>query len=148
MCVVQFSYALVSDFCCLDSALTVTIDSYFWQQWPLWPELYGLYFNVLQGKSSEWGVSCEISSHYTSLFTSRQVSPFYAYFVVHLPKLLFTSLPLAAIGAIIDHRIRSLLIPSISFVFLLSFLGHKEWRFLVYVIPVFNVAAARGAAYL
>ncbi|KIP11676.1 glycosyltransferase family 22 protein [Phlebiopsis gigantea 11061_1 CR5-6] len=111
--------------------LTVIVDSYFWQQWPLWPELYGLYFNVIQGKSSEWGVS-----------------PFYAYFTTHLPKLLLASLPLVLIGAITDHRIRSLLIPSISFVFLLSFLGHKEWRFLVYVIPVFNVAAAQGAAYL
>ena len=45
------------------SALTVTVDSYFWQQWPLWPELYGIYFNVFQGKSSEWGVraSCLVS---------------------------------------------------------------------------------------
>ncbi len=38
------------------SALTVLVDSYFWQQWPLWPELYGIYFNVFQGKSAEWGV--------------------------------------------------------------------------------------------
>lgn len=32
------------------------IDSYFWKQWPLWPELHGILFNVIQGKSSEWGV--------------------------------------------------------------------------------------------
>ncbi len=38
------------------SALTMLVDSYFWQQWPLWPELYGVYFNVFQGKSAEWGV--------------------------------------------------------------------------------------------
>ena len=37
-------------------ALTVLVDSYFWQRWPLWPELYGIYFNVVQGKSAEWGV--------------------------------------------------------------------------------------------
>lgn len=37
-------------------ALTVVVDSYFWQKWPLWPELYGIYFNVVQGKSAEWGV--------------------------------------------------------------------------------------------
>ena len=38
-------------------AITVLVDSYFWQQWPLWPELYVVYLNVILGKSSEWGVS-------------------------------------------------------------------------------------------
>ena len=38
-------------------AITVAVDSYFWNQWPLWPELYGLYFNVYLGKSADWGVS-------------------------------------------------------------------------------------------
>lgn len=47
----------MSDFHSSNVVLTVIVDSYFWQQWPLWPELYGLYFNVIQGKSSEWGVS-------------------------------------------------------------------------------------------
>lgn len=84
----------------------------------------------------------------TFRYIFTQVSPFHAYFAVHLPKLLLTSSLLAVIGAIVDHRIRTLLLPSISFVFLLSFLGHKEWRFLVYVVPVFNVAAAKGATYL
>ena len=37
-------------------ALTVFIDSYFWSTFPLWPELHGLYFNVYQGKSADWGV--------------------------------------------------------------------------------------------
>lgn len=40
----------------LYTASTVMIDSYFWKQWPLWPELHGILFNVIQGKSSEWGV--------------------------------------------------------------------------------------------
>ena len=39
------------------TALTVVVDSYLWQHWPPRPELYGVYFNVVQGKSSEWGVS-------------------------------------------------------------------------------------------
>ena len=38
------------------SAATVLTDSYFWQRWPLWPELYGIYFNVIEGKSADWGV--------------------------------------------------------------------------------------------
>ena len=48
-----------------NTALTVLVDSYFWQQWPLWPELYGIYFNVIQGKSSEWGVSRHPNPHNT-----------------------------------------------------------------------------------
>jgi hypothetical protein len=35
--------------------VTVLIDSYFWDQWPLWPELFSIYFNVYEGKSAEWG---------------------------------------------------------------------------------------------
>ncbi|SRR6266702_373782 len=38
------------------AALTVLIDSYFWDHWPLWPELFSIYFNVYKGKSVEWGV--------------------------------------------------------------------------------------------
>ncbi|KAI0094379.1 Alg9-like mannosyltransferase family-domain-containing protein [Irpex rosettiformis] len=112
-------------------ALTVTVDSFFWQQWPLWPELYGIYFNVVQGKSAEWGVS-----------------PFHSYFTAHLPNLLTTSTFLSAVGALIDGRIRSLLLPVLAYVLLLSGLGHKEWRFVVYVVPIFNIAAARGASWL
>lgn len=111
--------------------LTTLLDSYFWQQWPLWPELYSIYFNVYQNKSAEWGVS-----------------PFHAYFSVHLPKLLLSSAPLAAIGFLVEPRVRSLLISPLVFVGLMSFLGHKEWRFVVYVIPLFNIAAARGAYWL
>jgi hypothetical protein len=29
----------------------------------MWPELYGVYFNVYEGKSSEWGVSCGFLLH-------------------------------------------------------------------------------------
>ncbi|EIN10091.1 alpha-1,6-mannosyltransferase subunit [Punctularia strigosozonata HHB-11173 SS5] len=109
-------------------ALTLIVDSYFWQSVPLWPELAGLYFNVYQGKSADWGVS-----------------PFHTYFTAHLPKLLLSAFPLALLGLAIDHRVRQLLLPSICFVFLISGLGHKEWRFVVYVVPPFNIAAARGA---
>lgn len=74
-----------------------------------------------------------------------QVSPPRTYFTSYLPKLLLGSLPLSIIGIIVDPRIRSLLLPALSFVGLMSKLGHKEWRFIVYVVPIFNVAAARVA---
>ncbi|KAG1841030.1 glycosyltransferase family 22 protein [Suillus subalutaceus] len=112
-------------------ALTVTVDSYLWNQWPLWPELYGIYFNVYQGKSSDWGTS-----------------PVHAYFFSHLPKLLLGSLPLAVLGAALDSRVRALMFPPVLFIVLISCLGHKEWRFIIYVVPFFNVAAARGARWM
>lgn len=33
------------------------VDSYFWSQPLMWPEFSGIYFNVYEGKSAEWGVS-------------------------------------------------------------------------------------------
>ncbi|CAI4216173.1 unnamed protein product [Parascedosporium putredinis] len=37
-------------------AVSVPIDSYFWQK-PLWPELWGFYFNAILGSSSDWAVA-------------------------------------------------------------------------------------------
>ncbi|EJT76422.1 alpha-1,6-mannosyltransferase subunit [Gaeumannomyces tritici R3-111a-1] len=36
--------------------VSVPLDSYFWQR-PLWPELWGFYYNAVLGSSSNWGVS-------------------------------------------------------------------------------------------
>ncbi|QRV89538.1 glycosyltransferase family 22 protein [Ceratobasidium sp. AG-Ba] len=43
------------------------------------------------------------------------------------------------------RSVRALLAPFLAFVLLVSGLGHKEWRFVVYVVPMVNVAAAVGA---
>jgi alpha-1,6-mannosyltransferase len=77
-----------------------------------------------------------------------QTSPAYAYFLSHLPRLLLGSLPLAVLGVALDTRVRTLIIPPIMFIGLISGLGHKEWRFIVYVVPLFNIAAARGARWM
>ncbi|KAH9481156.1 putative Dol-P-Man:Man(7)GlcNAc(2)-PP-Dol alpha-1,6-mannosyltransferase [Psilocybe cubensis] len=111
--------------------LTLFVDSYFWNKSLLWPEFSGIYFNVIEGKSSEWGTS-----------------PPLTYITSYLPKLLLGALPLSIIGFAIDHRIRSLLLPSMAFIALISNLGHKEWRFIIYVVPIFNVAAARGSKWM
>ncbi|KAI9463196.1 alpha-1,6-mannosyltransferase subunit [Lactarius psammicola] len=109
-------------------ALTVSIDSYFWDRWPLWPELFSIYFNVYEGKSTEWGVS-----------------PFWTYLTTFLPRLLMATELFIPIGFIQDARIRALVQPALLFTLLMSFLGHKEWRFVVYVVPLLNIAAAHGA---
>lgn len=113
-------------------ALTVSVDTYFHaNRTPIWPEFSGIYFNVVQGKSAEWGVE-----------------PAHAYFTQHLPKALMSSVTLWIVGAIADGRVRTFMLPVLGFLLLISGLGHKEWRFVVYVIPVFNVAAAKGLRWL
>lgn len=62
-----------------------------------------------------------------------------------MPKLLLSSTFLVPIGFLADSRLDALVIYSFSFVTCLSFLGHKEWRFIIYVVPLLNIAAARGA---
>ncbi|TNY20313.1 Alg9-like mannosyltransferase family-domain-containing protein, partial [Rhodotorula diobovata] len=109
-------------------ALSFVVDTHFWLSptW-LWPEGQAFLFNVVEGKSSEWGVS-----------------PRSYYFLSALPKLLHLSLVPALFSLFSDRRTRRLLIPCLAFVALLSGLAHKEWRFVVYVVPAFTVAAAAG----
>lgn len=106
-------------------ALTIAVDSYFWQTFWLWPEGIVFYFNAILNKSSEWGTM-----------------PFYAYFVMFLPRLLMISYPLAMVGFCRYARVRRLLAPSLVYITLFSMLPHKEWRFIMYTIPVFTAAAA------
>lgn len=142
---------------------TTLIDTYFWQDlshksannifgvlatslrgvtaeprsYPLWPELHGLLFNVVEGKSSEWGVS-----------------PWHAYVTVLVPKLLALTSPLVLLGAVqllrwqrsaVEERARFLLLIAVTHIGILSMLGHKEWRFAFYVLPALNVVASIGA---
>ncbi|OGE55200.1 hypothetical protein PENARI_c004G01455 [Penicillium arizonense] len=117
--------------------LTITLDGTFWQRFPLWPEFEAFVFNVMAGQSSAWGTE-----------------PWSWYFTNALPRLLLNPLvyTLAIPVALRQPATRSpalaLLIPSLAFVALYSFMPHKEWRFIVYVIPSLTAAAALGAAYL
>ncbi|BGP27898.1 alpha-1,6-mannosyltransferase, glycosyltransferase family 22 protein [Rhodotorula toruloides] len=108
--------------------LSVLVDSYFWRRKTLlWPEGQAFLFNVLQGRSAEWGIS----------------PPLY-YFTSALPKVLHLSLLPAVFSLLADRRTRRLLFPCFAYVGLLSSLKHKEWRFVVYVFPAFTVGAAAG----
>ncbi len=37
-------------------ALSLLVDSYFWQKEWMWPEGHVYFFNIILGKSVEWGV--------------------------------------------------------------------------------------------
>lgn len=115
-------HGLLTALLCL--TLTVGVDSFFWGRW-LWPEGCVFYFNAVLNKSSEWGTM-----------------PFYAYFVSFLPRLLMVSYPLAILAFIRDTRIRRLLFPALVYIAIFSALPHKEWRFIMYTIPLFTTAAA------
>ncbi|KAI1465688.1 glycosyltransferase family 22 protein [Daldinia caldariorum] len=117
-------------------SLTIPIDSYFWQK-PLWPELWGFYYNAILGSSSEWGVS-----------------PWHYYFTSALPKILTNPLsstvliPYALWNTGTRKQAQSLVVPSLLFVAIYSLQPHKEARFIFYVAPSLTAAAALGADYI
>lgn len=116
---------------------TVTIDSFFWQSFPLWPEWIAFYYNTIQGHSADWGVS-----------------PWHFYFSNALPRLLLNPatfllcIPVALLNKASRARSLDLLLPLLGFVAIYSFLPHKEWRFILYVIPGLTAVAADGASWI
>lgn len=116
---------------------TVPLDSFFWQSFPLWPEWIAFYYNTIQGHSADWGVL-----------------PWHYYFANALPRLLLNPatfllcIPVALLNAATRRRSLDLLVPLVSFVALYSFLPHKEWRFIIYVIPGLTGVSAAGASWI
>ena len=116
---------------------TVVVDSYFWQKFPTWPEFEGFYYNTILGKSSDWGVS-----------------PPQYYFTNALPKLMLNPvtylllIPIAIGHPATQSRCFALLLPSLAFVLTYSFLPHKEWRFIIYIIPSLTAVASVGASFI
>ncbi|KAF9406067.1 dolichyl-P-Man:Man(7)GlcNAc(2)-PP-dolichol alpha-1,6-mannosyltransferase [Podila epigama] len=104
--------------------VAVAVDSWFWRKW-MWAEGAVFWFNAIEGKSVAWGVS-----------------PWHTYLTSLLPKIATVSLPLAIVATVIEPRFRRYMLPASVFVGLYSFLGHKEWRFIIYVVPILNLGAA------
>jgi len=116
-------------------ALSVPIDSYFWQK-PIWPELAGFYYNAIQGKSKDWGTS-----------------PIHYYFSSCLPRLLTNPVSLMLILLALylpatRRYARDLTIPHLLFFAIYSIQPHKEARFIIYSIPSLTAAASLSASYI
>ncbi|KAF9943053.1 dolichyl-P-Man:Man(7)GlcNAc(2)-PP-dolichol alpha-1,6-mannosyltransferase [Mortierella alpina] len=108
----------------LSIGLAIAVDSWFWRQW-MWAEGAVFWYNAVLGKSVAWGVS-----------------PWHTYFTQLLPKISGLALPLALAAVVVEQRFRRYMLPAGVFVGLYSFLGHKEWRFVIYVVPILNLGAA------
>ena len=117
--------------------ITVSVDSFFWQSWPLWPEWVGFYYNTILGKSAEWGTS-----------------PFSYYFINALPRLLLNPstllicLPIAFNVQALQQTGVDVILPHFAFILVYSLLPHKEWRFIVYSVPAVTAVASSGAGWI
>ncbi|ODN76052.1 hypothetical protein L202_05997 [Cryptococcus amylolentus CBS 6039] len=128
----------------LGLALTNSVDTYFFAPishlYPYyqWPELSAAVFNIVQGKSADWGVM-----------------PGW-YYLAALVKLGMGAVPFWGCGVYmglrgerVERRMVQLVLGClIASVGCLSLVGHKEWRFIIYSIPLLNILAARAAATL
>lgn len=117
--------------------ITVLIDSFFWQESYLWPELASFKYNILSGHASEWGVQ-----------------PWHFYFANAVPRLLLNPLtyliciPLACARSPHSKAIYAQLLPALTYIAIHSLQPHKEWRFIIYAIPSLTSTAALGASYI
>lgn len=106
--------------------LTCAVDTVFWGKF-VWPEGAVLWFNTIQNRSHLWGTQ-----------------PLWWYFTSALPRAMllpFFSVPWALYR---DRRTVTLAVPAFTFVALYSLLPHKELRFIIYALPLFNLIAACG----
>ncbi|KAK6285375.1 hypothetical protein POUND7_011554 [Theobroma cacao] len=108
--------------------LTILVDSIMWKRF-LWPEFEVFWFNSVLNRSSEWGTH---SIHW--------------YFTSALPRSLLAAYPLFMLGVLLDRRLLTLVLPVFSFVVLYSKLPHKELRFIISSVPIFNLSAAVAAS--
>ncbi|KAI9710231.1 MAG: dolichyl-P-Man:Man(7)GlcNAc(2)-PP-dolichol alpha-1,6-mannosyltransferase [Chrysothrix sp. TS-e1954] len=117
--------------------VTVAVDSFFWQRFPLWPEWIAFRFNTLEGRASEWGTS-----------------PWHYYFTNSIPRLMLNpvSLLICLPTALLVKSTRSFSIdilgPLFAYIAVYSVLPHKEWRFIIYTVPGLTGVASAGASWI
>ncbi|KAI9840236.1 MAG: dolichyl-P-Man:Man(7)GlcNAc(2)-PP-dolichol alpha-1,6-mannosyltransferase [Sclerophora amabilis] len=117
--------------------VTVPIDSFFWQKFPLWPEFAGFYYNAIEGNSTAWGTS-----------------PWYFYFTSAFPRIVMNPLcwqlciPLALGMRATRQPSLDIILPLIAFIAVYSLQPHKEWRFIIYAVPGATAVSAIGANWI
>ncbi len=105
-------------------ALTAPLDSVLWRR-ALWPEAEVLFANTVLNVSANYGTS-----------------PYHWYLTSALPRALLVAYPLSLTAALAEPRARPLVLLSLAFVLVYAILPHKELRFVLYVVPPLNAAAA------
>lgn len=134
---------------------TLTIDSYFWGYW-LIPELVSFKFNIISGKSADWGIepwAAYFNKYIWQLFRPPIVLILMFPGLMNDPaddKISTTSINKAPNKKKIEvthpakNSLRILFVSSLLFIIAMSFQPHKEWRFIIYVIPILTILAANG----
>lgn len=105
---------------------TVSFDSWFWRRW-LWPEYQVWYFNAVLNQSRRWGTK-----------------PFHYYFGLLIPRAFLFNLPTIFYGLWKAPKRRAYGVIMLLFIFIYSFLPHKEMRFIMYTFPLFCMYGAWG----
>jgi alpha-1,6-mannosyltransferase len=130
--------------------LTLGLDTLLWpphkpSPWPLWPEAYGFLYNAVAGNASNWGTS-PWHFYITSAIPRLLLNPL-ACVLLFIPLMLPLPLPKDSESAAPSTKpvTSTIMMPLMMFVGFYSWLGHKEWRFIVYVVPSLTAAAAAGA---
>ncbi|KAG7349010.1 Alg9-like mannosyltransferase family-domain containing protein [Nitzschia inconspicua] len=149
--------------------LTVPTDSILWQRL-LWPEGEVFYFNTILGKSQEWGTSpwywYFLSAVPKAMLLTILLVPLSTVRVMEIlvawerkiwrpnrsrdgnPNDHDSMTQLLSFSNVVDGTWLPFLLPTLSFVALYSFLGHKEIRFIFPAIPILNLCAAAGMSRL
>lgn len=126
--------------------LTVPLDSYFWLRFPIWPEFSAFTYNVLKGNSSNWGTSPALF-YFTSALPRLLLNPFV--YLICLPVALIVEYQRSsAPNPPENFNILRILRLAITFLVMYSLQPHKEWRFIVYIIPPILAVASTGAAWI
>lgn len=136
--------------------LTGRLDSYFWDVSLTFPEIESFVFNVIGGKSEEWGVE-PFSSYFTKYLPKLFVSEFE---IIPLLSLIFIGVSLYKLKSdkhknipidVVNYdvgTITTLMWTSFFYTLVVSGNGHKEWRFISYVVPVLCLGASSALEYI
>jgi len=134
---------------------SVMVDSYFWGRW-VWPEFEVFRFNILENKSSDWGVSPPMWYFTTAIPKLMSGTFFLLPFsllktnnpLLPMRQLLRLDQPLRTrlegLPALIDTKATSLATICLLYVLAFSYLPHKETRFMFPIVPILTLLSSLG----